>query len=470
MNSVTTARARVLPNGSDDWAARSSRLFEDLRRPATAMLRRAFGSVFDDDVIEDIYAAAWAGTLRALQDRQAQLDDDEVRRYVLTAVARHGSKELRRRRRRPTAALDNPEAVGDQGLLPDEQADRHEQATITRDLLSSLPRRRRAVLLLRYGWGLEPAQVCELIEGLSPRAYRKEITKGIDQLTDRFRVLKEGGWCEDREPILKAFAAGFADDEQKRQAQHHLAHCRHCADFVGRLTGHLHDVGSAVALPGVLDLAADGRVSIPDRLGDLVDRGRGSIEGLVSRGGSAPAEAGGVSAVTPRGSGAAGVGILAKLAGLGAVGKLTVACVGSGAAAIICAAAGFEPMQPFDGPATPSADARLAHLRSDLGQSLNQIVTAAPAPPRPSQPEPPAASPLAASETQSAPAPPAAAEVTAPVPVEQSGVAPAQTSDSSRSPGSGARVESAAYEGQDVTSAVASDLARSPTEAGPAVG
>ena len=48
---------------------------------------------------------------------------------------------------------------------------------------------------------------------------RKEITRGIDELTEKLRLFERGEWCADREPILKAYAAGLADAEQQRQAQ-----------------------------------------------------------------------------------------------------------------------------------------------------------------------------------------------------------------------------------------------------------
>jgi len=349
MSSVAQPRTSPQPReGERAWRERSTRFFEELRGPAAAMVRRAFGSGLDDHTIEDIYASAWLATLRALKNRQAALSDDEIRRYLLTAVARHAGKEIRRRKRRPVAALEHADFIGNGKTQPEERAEDRERSRITRDLLASLPRRRRAVLLLRYGWGLEPGEVCNLIEGLSPRAYRKEITRGIDQLTEQLRKLESGAWCADREPILKAFAAGVADEEQRRQAQHHLAHCRHCADFVGKLSGHLHDLGGGmVALPGAVDLAADGRVSVPDRLSELGDRIRESVGGLLGRGGSEASDPviSSVPAAAPKGAGAAGAGMLAKLAGLGMAGKAAVACIGGGAVAAVCVAGGVGPIE-----------------------------------------------------------------------------------------------------------------------------
>ncbi len=305
------------------------------------MVRRAFRGAFSPDELDDIYAGAWVGTLRALADRQAGLADDEIRSYVLTAVANQAGKEIRRRKRKPTAPLESVGTMADDRSSPEELAASAEQSRVTRDLLSSLPARRRAVMLLRYGWGLEPSQVCGLIKGLSPRAYRKEITRGVDELTERMRAVERGSWCADRESVLKAFAAGLADDEQERQARAHLAHCRHCAEFVGRLTGHLHDLGGAVASVGAID-AIDSHVGLGDRIVDLGDR----AAGLVARGGSTSVDSGtGQLAASggARGAGAAGAGVLAKLAGLGTAGKIVLACAGGGMAATACVAAGVSP-------------------------------------------------------------------------------------------------------------------------------
>ncbi|MGH2954397.1 MAG: hypothetical protein ACRDK9_10345 [Solirubrobacterales bacterium] len=378
--------------GRDDdaWRERSARLYRELERPARAMVRRAFRGAFGDDELDDVYASAWVGTLRALASREAELSDEEIRRYVFTAVANQASKELRRRGRKPTASLELVRGVPDHGPTPEERAAGAEQSRVTRDLLSSLPPRRRAVMLLRYGWGLEPSQVRALISGLSPRAYRKEITRGVDQLTEAMRRFERGEWCDDREPLLKAYAAGFADNDQRRQAEAHLSHCRDCSGFVARLTGRLHDLGGGLVVPGAID-GIDGHLSLADRAGDLGDRVREAVAGVLSRGSAdLAADAGnaGAAAVGARGAGAAGAGVAAKLAGIGTAGKLAVACLGGGAAATACIAAGVAPLgtggdpsrAPEDAPQVhvePAAVTAPASLPAQLG---NAVSTPAPAP------------------------------------------------------------------------------------------
>ena len=121
-----------------------------------------------------------------------------------------------------------------------------------------------------------------MVKGLSPRAYRKEITRGVDELTAKIKLVEEGRWCEEREPLLKSYAAGLATEDQALQAEHHLAHCRHCHDFVAKLNGHLHDVGAGLVVPGALE-ALDPHATLFERIGAAAERVRETVAGAVSR-------------------------------------------------------------------------------------------------------------------------------------------------------------------------------------------
>ena len=357
------ATAQLSDRERAEWDRRASRLYEDLRRPAIGLVRRAYGQAFADDEIEDIYSSAWLGTLRALARRHSDLADDEIRSYLLTAVANHASKELRRRKRKPIAPIEAAGAVADLGDTPEDSAAASESSQVTRDLLASLPPRRRAVMLLRYGWGLNPSEVCGMVKGLSPRAYRKEVTRGVDELTAKIKLVEEGRWCEEREPLLKTYAAGLADADEALQAEHHLAHCRPCHEFVGKLTGHLHDLGSAVLVPGALD-AIRIEPGLLERVGGTAERTREAVVGAVSRSDSAEAAA---TLASARGAGAAGAGIAAKLAGLGAAGTAALACLGGGAAATACLAAGLA---PFSAGESDSHAARAAVERKSAAPAV----------------------------------------------------------------------------------------------------
>src|SRR5688500_304034 len=98
MKPVTTATASArIPlraAADDEWHDRAGRLFAEFGRPAKSMVARAFRGAFCRDELDDIYASAWVGTLRALAGRHAGLTDDEIRSYLLTAVANQAGKEL----------------------------------------------------------------------------------------------------------------------------------------------------------------------------------------------------------------------------------------------------------------------------------------------------------------------------------------------------------------------------------------
>jgi RNA polymerase sigma factor (sigma-70 family) len=329
------------------WRERSARLYAEFEPGARALVRRAFRGAFGEDELDDIYSNAWLGTLRALERRHTTLADDEIRSYVFAAVAHQAGREIRRRKRKPTAPLDAALGRADAGPTPDERVASAESSRVTRDLLASLPPRRRSVMLLRYGWGLDPQQVCRLVDGLSPRAYRKEITRGVDELTEKVRSFERGDWCADREPVLKAYAAGLADGDQARQAEAHLSHCRSCNDFLARLNGHLHDLGGAALAPSAID-GLSGGGSWTERLGEIADRAREGLAGVLGRspsGGSEEMAAAVASSGGARGAGVAGAGVLAKVAGAGAAGKVAIACIGGGVAASACIAAGVGPLK-----------------------------------------------------------------------------------------------------------------------------
>lgn len=314
------------------------------------MVSRAYGKALSDEEIEDVYSAAWAATLSALRTRGEGMSDEELRAYVLTAVASHASKELRRRARKPAGSFDegHEQSMADRHQpLPEERAIGSEDRGIARDLLSSLPVRRRAVMLLRFGWGLSPTEVCALVGGLSPRAYRKEVTRGVEQLIERLRQVESGEWCESREPLLRDYVAGTADESVQRQAREHLEHCRACSSFAARLNGHLHDLGSAIALSAVASAIGTAKVPVIERVGGFLNSARDGAVTAVEKGEStvgAVAASGGI-----RGSGVAGAGIAAKLTGLGGAGKAAIACLGASAAASACVAVGVVPGISFNG-------------------------------------------------------------------------------------------------------------------------
>lgn len=234
-----------------------------------------------------------------------------------------------------------------------------------------------------------------MVEGLTPRAYRKEITKGVDELAERIKLVEDGRWCEEREPLLKAFASGLATEDEALQAERHISHCRSCTEFVGKLSGHLHDVGSAIFLPGAL-AGSDGHSAFLERVKGAVDEIRETALGPFTR----PQASEGLSVATgARGGSAAGAGLVTKLTGLGSGAKAALACAGGAIAASACVTAGVGPIS-FEGP-----QIGLIHERQKRTPPIAQLDLHDPRPDavlldEPPTPEPPAA-PAAPEEARS---------------------------------------------------------------------
>jgi hypothetical protein len=160
---------------------------------------------------------------------------------------------------------------------------------------------------------------------------------------------------------------------------------------------------------------------------------RDSVGGLLARSGSAAADAGvAAPGATPKGAGAVGAGMLAKLAGVGAAGKAALACVGGGAIAGVCVAAGVGPLDREEHPRDAPVEERPAATKGPPRTSLPM-----PDPPVETTPheQPPGSDGGSGGEPAPEPTPepepvePAPAPPPPPPSVQQFGVAPTSSSE-----------------------------------------
>ena len=86
-------------------------------------------------------------------------------------------------------------------------------------------------------------------------------------MATKMRQVEAGEWCDERESVLKAYAAGIADRDQAQQAEKHIAHCKQCSEFVGSPLGSSPRSGQRHRHAGSARLARRS-VSIPDRIGE----------------------------------------------------------------------------------------------------------------------------------------------------------------------------------------------------------
>ncbi|MEV6489884.1 SigE family RNA polymerase sigma factor [Actinoplanes sp. NPDC051633] len=152
------------------------RLFADfVRNRGAALYRYGYllaGNHHDaDDLVQDALIK-----LRAHWSRVVRQDDPMG--YVRTTMARtHVSSWRRRRRELPSAALPD-EPVADPGL------DRAETSTLAVQVwaaLAELPRRQRAVLVLRYYEHLSDAEIATVL-GVRRVTVRSHAFRGLEKL------------------------------------------------------------------------------------------------------------------------------------------------------------------------------------------------------------------------------------------------------------------------------------------------
>ena len=357
------------------------------------MLVRAFGSQLDEHAREDAYSSAWAASLAALGPRVDGMSDTELRNYLFAAITTHAGKELRRRGRKPAELLGDDDPGADAEDDPAERLVHREEQHVLRDALGSLPERRRRVVTLRYAVGLSPEEICELVDGLTPRSYRKEITRGIKDLASGLALIQSGERCSSLSGEIQAFAKGQASGASQELARAHLSHCSECSRAVRALATSLHDMSlmpvTAVVAGAGVSAGSDGAGALAgiDRIGDKLKDAYSSLAGRV---GESETVVTAVAGGGTRGGGSAVIaGIGAKLGALSAAGKVAVGCIGAGASLATCVATGVVPAAalkdalPGDKPqqAAPSAAGAGKEAEATLGTPAVTVLEPAPAPP-----------------------------------------------------------------------------------------
>jgi RNA polymerase sigma factor (sigma-70 family) len=153
-----------------------------LRRDLAAWSRRFLGLTADE--FDDVYQGAW----RKLREVEVRGQQTRNLNHALRWNMRNcWLEECRRRRRHPTAVLDDcSDALLARHVAPD-VAEEAERLEVARDLLvavGAMTERRRQVLLLRDVWGLSRDEVCEAV-GISRRTYKDEHAAALHHLFDR---------------------------------------------------------------------------------------------------------------------------------------------------------------------------------------------------------------------------------------------------------------------------------------------
>jgi len=348
---------------------------------------------------EALYHEAYAAMLEL--ERAGRLDPNEMhprqlRAYLAKAAVRKALDERKRAETRLTVPL-GPAAENraDPARPVDERVAGALDAQAITELLAELAPRQRAVLQLRFALELEPVEIQRVL-GISARAYRKDLERGVRQLSGRYELVREGRWCESRRSLVLAYVAGVAGPRKAVAARSHLAACPGCARMAGELR---HATRRAAALLPVPDVVLrDGGLQ---RLGDVLALARESVADL-----SGGAKQHGV-ALASRASdptplaGARPGAAAAAIAGCLAIGSGATYCAVEGVPEPLRAPLGLERRADETAGSARKQRSREERARAAQGESPTPVVVQPPAdqpqaeqpvptpePPPPSEPEP----------------------------------------------------------------------------------
>lgn len=307
-------------------------------------LRGSFRFSLTEDDFQDVIQATWA----ALLERPPKDPVRDLRAYVAEVAWRKANK-LRERPPPvpvPPYARELTERLSLEPPLADRVDARARIARLT-EALAQLGEREREALRLCFVEELQHDEAADRL-GISRSAYFKRLRSAKDRLEGAME-LESHHFSRRQRRLLSDYVAGIATEGARARAKLLIASDPHAAALARELR-RTHEAAAAILPAFVASDRLDG--TLAERLGAIGDRLRDAISSATGRNpeaveiGSSPVTASGGA----RGAGAAGAGVLAKLAGGLGAGKVALGCLGGGAlATLACVATGVIPLAVSDG-------------------------------------------------------------------------------------------------------------------------
>ncbi len=388
---------------------------ESDRQRTVTYLRQRFSRSLSREDIEDIAQEAMVEVYVRIE--RGELIHDRV--AYMRCVAWRDARDLIRDQREMAIdpADDTLIEITDKTARPEDRVDVRAELARSIEAVEQLGPEHRAVYRTRFVEGLSTEEASSKL-GVPRSTYHYRLRRAIDTVHqtlegDRFLV-----------KLLGAYVAGVASRSERKRAELLIGNDPKAAALARELRATHEAVAGALA-PVAIDPEAS--VGFLARLGEAPGRLRDVI------GGRSHEAADAVSAIgSARGTGAVGTGVLAKVAGLGAAGKATIACLGTGAAATVCLATGIGPGGGL-GAERPERDVTRSEPVAEttiVEAPVTTPVTPAPQPKPESKPDPKPSNPEPKPEPKPDPVEPPPVAPSAP-PVEQEfGVVSASTPSS----------------------------------------
>jgi RNA polymerase sigma factor (sigma-70 family) len=260
----------------DQVAAVDRAAYEKHRDYVLAVLRRRCGWLAEDER-EAILHDAFVVLLEKERDGEldpAAMHGNQVRAYLTQTALYKALDEGKRAERNRSAPLDEAGEVEGDGQRPPEDAIAAAlDGARVREIVDGLPKRRQAIIKLRFFFERTPGEIQELL-GVTNRVYRRELERAVTQIADGYELVREGTFCDSRRSLILAYVAGIAGPGRAREARAHLETCPACAAWASELRETTRRAAVLLPLPALVG----GHVG---RLGSLAMRVKEHVSALV---------------------------------------------------------------------------------------------------------------------------------------------------------------------------------------------
>ncbi len=236
----------------------AEKAYSDQRDYVLAVLRRRCGWLAPDER-EAIFHDAYAVLLEKERDGDLEtgaMHGNQLRAYLTQTALFKALDEGKRAERNRSAPLEDADAFEEDGSRPIEDSISAEmEGARVREMVQELPRRRAAIVKLRFFFERTPDEIQDLL-GVSSRVYRRELERAVKQIADRYELLRDGRFCESKRSLLLAYVAGVAGPGKAKEARAHLGTCPACSAWVLEMRETTRRAAALLPLPALTGIGS----------------------------------------------------------------------------------------------------------------------------------------------------------------------------------------------------------------------
>ena len=215
----------------------SAESYTDQREYVLRVLRRRCRWLAADE-LEAVFHDAYALMLEKARDGALELavmHPRQVQAYLTqTAINKALDEGKRAERKRSEPLGDAPLAEPDTSPALDELVATSMDSARIREIVAELPERRQAIIKLRFFFDRTPEEIQGYL-GITERAYRRDLERALRHLSERYALVRDGAFCQERKSVVLAYVVGIAGPGRAQVARDHLATCPRCAHWAAEL-------------------------------------------------------------------------------------------------------------------------------------------------------------------------------------------------------------------------------------------